>query len=550
MKADAANKAECNNTAKNDASTLKGNRTSAVSKPHSSLLKSGLALSLATLLSRLLGLVREMTKAAFLGTGALADAFGIAFQLPNLFRRLFAENSVSVAFIPTFRATIEAHDDSRTQEFVSATLTLVTFLTAAVTITGMAASPLLIRLFYGSSDASSMGEAVLLTRIMFPYLVVVSVAALFQGILNGENVFAPSGFAPVLFNSCVITFTYLLAPHMENSARAMSVGVMIGGAAQAAWQLPFVLRTKWRVSFASVRRAFTDRGTRRVMSLVGPTIIGMAAYQVNDIVSSALAKRSGIGVYSALQYSLRLQELVLGIFAVSVGSVILPNLSAYSARRQAAEFSSLLSVALKIVTAVTIPVTFFSLVCGKEIVSLVYRAGGFDDVSVRMTAAVFRFHIAGLAFIALSRILSPAFYAQGNTALPTMAGIANFAVNIALASALVHRFGGGGIAFALSAASAVNMVFLLFALPKLHLVSGKEVALPLALYAAKIALFSLAAAAAVYPLRAPLFSCFAGHTKIISLGVPLVLLASIFAAVGVLLLAISRDEIIKRVRNR
>lgn len=514
-------------------------------KKNAHLFRSGMALSCVTLLSRVLGLVREMTKAAFLGTGPLADAFGIAFQLPNLFRRLFAENSVSVAFIPTFRAAIEQGDDKNTQNFVSATLTLVTFLTAAVTVLGMAATPLLIHIFYGSQDAATMPEAMLLTRIMFPYLVVVSIAALFQGILNGENVFAPSGFAPVLFNSCVITFTYVLAPCMENSARAMAVGVMIGGAAQAAWQLPSVLRTKWRISFAPIKAAFTNRGTRRVMALVGPTIIGMAAYQVNDIVSSALAKRAGVGVYSALQYSLRLQELVLGIFAVSVGSVILPNLSAYAARKEAGEFTSLLSTALKVVTVVTVPVTFFSLVCGKEIVSLVYRAGGFNEESVRMTLAVFRFHIAGLAFIALSRILSPAFYAQGNTALPTMAGIANFAVNITLAALLVRRFGGSGIAFALSAASAVNMVLLLAALPKLHLVSAKEVALPLALYAIKIALFSSVAAAASYMARHKILEAFAGHSRLISQGVPLFILGFMFAAIGTALLAITGDSLTK-----
>lgn len=515
-----------------------------------SLLRSGVALSFVTLLSRLLGLVREMTKAAFLGTGPLADAFGIAFQLPNLFRRLFAENSVSVAFIPTFRENIETGDKARTQEFISATLTLVTFLTASVTAAGMAFTPLLIRIFYGASDAATMPEAVFLTRLMFPYLVAVSVAALFQGILNGENIFAPSGFAPVLFNSFVITFTYILAPHVKNSARAMAIGVIAGGAAQAVWQLPFVLRTKWRISFASLAAAFTNRGTRRVMALVGPTIIGMAAYQVNDIVSSALAKRAGVGVYSALQYSLRLQELVLGIFAVSVGSVILPNLSAYSARKEAASFSSLLQTALKVVTVITVPVTFFSLVCGKEIVSLVYRSGGFDDKSVAMTLSVFRFHIAGLAFIALSRILSPAFYAQRNTALPTMAGIANFAVNITLASLLVHRFGGAGIAAALSAASAINMVLLIAMLPKLHLVTGKEVSLPLVLYGIKIIIFSIAAAIPVYFLRPRLISAFAGHNRIISQGVPLFICAALFAAIGAGLLVATRDGLIKGIRKQ
>ena len=291
-------------------------------KSHS-LVRSGIRLSVVTLLSRILGLVREMTKAAFLGTGAIADAFGIAFQLPNLFRRLFAENSVSVAFIPTFRSYVEDissdADRKKTQDFISSTLTLVTFLTGTVTALGIVFTPAIIKVFYGSTDAATMPEAVLLTRIMFPYLAVVSVAALFQGILNGVGVFTPSGFAPVLFNAVVIALTYILSPFTKNPARAMAAGVIAGGFSQMLFQLPFVLRTKWRVSFASLKSAFTNPGTKRVMLLVLPTVVGMAAYQINDVVSSTLAKRAGIGIYASLQYSLRLQELILGIFAVSIG---------------------------------------------------------------------------------------------------------------------------------------------------------------------------------------------------------------------------------------
>jgi putative peptidoglycan lipid II flippase len=523
-------------------------------KQKHSLVKSGLKLSFVTLLSRILGLIREMTKAAFLGTGSYADAFGIAFQLPNLFRRLFAENSVSVAFIPTFRSYIEdikSNDDKkRTQSFISATLTLITFLTAIVVILGIIFTPQLIKLFYGNADAGTVPEAVLLTRIMFPYLTVVSIAALFQGILNGIDVFTPSGFAPVLFNVIVIAATYILAPHMPNPARAMAVGVIAGGCVQALFQLPFVLRTEWRISFTSLKKAFTNPGTIKVVTLVLPTIVGMAAYQVNDIVSSMLAKRAGIGIYSSLQYSLRLQELVLGIFAVSIGSVILPDMSGFARKKQWEDFTSLLIRAMQVITLISIPVTFYSLINGREIISLVYKSHNFTEESVNMTLSVFRFHMAGLVFIALNRILSPAYYAQSNTTLPTIAGLVNFGVNIMLAAILVHPMSGSGIALALSIASLTNTVFLFAAMPRLHSVNTKKIAAAFIGYALKITVYSAAASVPTYFARPYIISMFAGHSRLISDGLPVVLTTIIFGTTGVLLLAVTHDPIAQTVISK
>lgn len=521
-----------------------------------SLVKSGIALSLATLLSRILGLVREMTKAAFLGTGALADAFGIAFQLPNLFRRLFAENSVSVAFIPTFRSFAEKEklqneNAKDTQDFISSTFTLVSFLTSLVAIVGMLASPLIIKLLYGTVDSETVPEAIFLTRFMFPYLALVSVAALFQGILNGENIFVPSGFSPVLFNTIVVVATFAFAPHIKNPARAMAIGVIVGGAVQAAFQLPFVLKkTKYRIAFTSIANAFKNRGTREVISLVLPTIVGMAAYQVNDIVSSLLAKRSGTGVYASLQYSLRLQELMLGIFAVSIGSVILPSLASFASLKKWEDFETLFVRAAKIMLLISIPITFYSLVYGKEIISLVYKTKRFDENSTMMTLQVFRFHMIGLSAIALNRIASPAFYAQKNTRLPTLAGLFNFAVNIALASILVKPMKGAGIALALSVASFANTLFLFLALPHLHTISAKKIARSLFLYTLKIIAFSIIATIPVFLLRERLVTLFAGHSRLISDGAVLLVSSLIFGTIGALLLIVTRDEIAKATMNK
>ena len=527
-----------------------------------SLLASGLSLSFFTLCSRILGLVREMTKASFLGTSRYADAFGIAFMIPNLFRRLFAENAISVAFIPTYRgyleecAQAEASGSSdeltaareRSREFLKATLTLVTFLTTAVVVAGMLLTPLIVPFFYGKGRPESdvLTETALLTRIMFPYLTVISIAAFFQGILNGVKIFAPSGFTPVLFNTVVIAATYLLAPHMANPARAMSLGVISGGCVQALFQLPFVMKCRQAQGFTSLKKAFSNPGTRRVMALIGPTIIGMAAYQLNDLVSTALAGRAGAGVVSSLQYSLRLQELILGIFAVSIGTVILPDMSGLAKSRQWDAFNRLLTQALKIIALISIPITFFSLVAGREIISLVYKSRSFDDQSVALTMSAFRYHIAGLFFIALNRIIAPAFYAQGNTKSPTLAGIIGFGVNIPLALILSRLTpgSGAGIALALSAASAVNTLVLFVFLGRTGAENVGRVVGSILLYALKMALYSLLAAAVAYFVRRAVLPAFSSYGRLLAYGCPLLLCFLAFAATGILLLVITRDSML------
>lgn len=534
-------------------------------QPKKSLVKSGIILSLMTFASRIMGLVREMTKASFLGTGMFADAFSTAFMIPNLFRRLFAENSISAAFIPTFKNYLEKDDsDSNkkdTQDFLNATFTLVTFLTTCVVVVGIIAAPLIARFFMifskkpvDSSAAdfiaqmdywnSSINEITILTRIMFPYLIVISIAALFQGILNGCKIFAPSGFTPVLFNGIVVTITYVLAPHTENPARAMAIGVMIGGCVQALFQFPFLLKTGWKISFTSLKKTFTNPGTRKVLALVGPTIIGMAAYQLNDLVSTQMAYKAGAGIASSLQYSLRLQELILGIFAVSIGTVILPDLSGLAAKKDWEEFNKMLAQAIKIIIMITIPVTFYSLVCGRELISLLYKNKMFDEASVNLTTGEFRFHIAGLLFIAANRIIAPAFYAQGNSKLPTLAGICSFVANILLVLILVNPMGGNGIALALSLASAVNTIFLFIFMKKMHSFDIKQLIKSSILYIIKILIFSVIASVPTYFVRKLTLEAFANYGKIVSQGMPILISALVFAIIGIGELLITKDEIV------
>lgn len=533
-----------------------------------SLLASGLSLSFFTLCSRILGLVREMTKASFLGTSKFADAFGIAFMIPNLLRRLFAENSISVAFIPTFRGYLEdsatsgkdSDEFKKTKEFLNSTITLISFCTTVVVILGIAFSPLIIPLFLDASDSVLTAEAVLLTRIMFPYLFVISVAAFFQGILNGVKIFSPSGFTPVLFNSIVIACTYIFTPLLtknvadaelraQMAARAMSFGVLIGGCVQAIFQLPFVIKTGWFCHFTSLKKAFKNPGTKKVIALVGPTVIGMAAYQLNDVISTALAGKAGTGIVSSLQYSLRLQELILGIFAVSIGTVILPDLSGLAKTQKWENFNRLLSQAIKIIALISIPVTFYSLVCGKEIISLVYKSKNFNDESVHLTLTAFRFHIAGLFFIAMNRVVAPAFYAQGNTKSPTLAGILGLAINMIFALILIKPMSGGGIALALTLGSLANSILLFVFLKKNKQIDVKAVVGGTILYSIKMAVLSVIAAIPAILVKNATSAFFAGRGRLVEFGGTVVLTAIVFAFAGILLLLITKDPVLASAKN-
>ena len=530
-------------------------------KKSKSIVKSGLLLTLMTFASRIMGLVREMTKASFLGTGLFADSFSVAFMLPNLFRRLFAENAISVAFIPTFKDYLAQENTlenkKTTKEFLAATFTLVSFLTVCVVTLGIILAPFIVSFFCkapepGIEDYAAKleyyllkyNETTILTRIMFPYLFLISVAAFFQGILNTCGIFAPSGFTPVMFNGIVVLSTYILAPHTSNPARAMAIGTILGGSVQAFFQWPFVIKTGWNVGITTIKKAFTNPGTRKVLSLIAPTIVGIAAYQLNDTVSTLFAGRIGQGIVSSLQYSLRLQELILGIFAVSIGTVILPDLSGYANKKDWGEFNRMLLQAIKIMTLISIPITAYSLITGRELISLLYKRNMFDDESVAMTLGVFRFHIAGLLFIALNRIMAPAFYAQKKPKLPAIAGVINFSSNILMVLILAIPMGGNGIALALSLASLLNTVFLFIFMKKMEAIEVGRVVRGTLLYALKMCALSVIASVPAYFTHKALLGIFAGHGNLISYGAPVLISGIVFAAIGVLELVITRDEVI------
>jgi putative peptidoglycan lipid II flippase len=489
-----------------------------------------------------------MTKAALLGTGVLSDAFSVAFMLPNLFRRLFAEGSIAVAFIPTFKEYLINDDAKQTKEFLCSFWTFLTFFVSIAVALGIVFAPALVSLF-GLED---LDETALLTRVMFPFLLFISVASFFQGILNSTKVFAPSALAPIILNIVTIASAWLLKDRMENPARAMAAGIFIGGFLEAAIQFPFVIKKGFTFNWMPLIKALRNPGTKKVLLLIAPTILGMAAYQLNDLVSTALASNAGVGVVSSLQYSLRLQELILGVFAVSIGTIMLPELAEKAKQKDWSSYNKRLSESISVVALITIPVIFFSLSQGEYLIRLLFQTNEFNDDSVSLTLSVFIFHIGGLFFIALNRILAPAFYAQSDSLSPTIAGILSFAVNIILAFLLVGNFKGSGIALALSVAGFVNTFFLFLFLRKNKNILLKSILKDSSVYLLKIIIISLLAFVPLYiasPLIYNFIQDFNFSNRILKYALPLFICFLIFLFTALILLIISRDKYIKQITS-
>ena len=513
------------------------------------ILKKSSILIVLTFLSRILGLVREIIKARFLGTTALSDSFTIAFMIPNLLRRLFAEGTIAAAFIPTFKGYLADGDRKEIKKFLSATFTFASFVFTLTVVVGIIFSGELVSLFGPELSPEMNDETMFLTRIMFPYLAFISISAFFQGILNSKNIFWPSGFTPILFNLSFIAAAYILTPYTENPARALAIGVLIGGILQSLFQIPFLLKTGMRFSFSPLKKAFFHKGTRKVLLLIAPTIVGMGAYQINLLVSTRIANSAGIGVVSSLQFSNRLLELILGVFVVSIGTVILPELSANAKDKAWEKFNINTQFAMKITALITIPAMLFTLLNRKEIVTLLFKVGAFSDKSVDLTSVALSFHIIGLFFIATNRVVAPAFYAQEDTKSPTIAGIVSVVTNIIFAYLLVGSMKGGGVALASSIAALSNSMVLFIILSKKKTIKLSSILNSFS-YSFKILLFTTISLSPIYFLKDKIFGITAAsNSKIIATGAPLFLSVAIFFSILFSILIISKDEHILFIGN-
>jgi len=512
------------------------------------IIKKSSLLVVFTMISRVLGLVREIVKAAFLGTTALSDAFTIAFQIPNLLRRLFAEGTISAAFIPTFKGYLNKNNKKETAEFLSATFTFAVTVFVFTVFVGIGFSGTLIDIFGPNFDNETAKEAVFLTQIMFPYLAFISIAAFLQGILNSLGIFGPSGFTPILFNLSFITAAFVLSPFMDNPARAIAIGVTAGGIIQMLFQVPFILKNGIRFSFSNLKKAFFHPGVRKVMRLISPTLLGMGAYQINIIATTRIANNAGEGIVSSLQFSNRLEELILGIFVVSLSTVILPELSSNAKKGEWENFNKNLVFGIKLTAMISIPAMVFTLLMRYEIVTLLFKYGKFDDESVRLTAYALMFHISGLFFIAVTRILFPAFFAQEDTVSPTIAGVVSVVVNIIAALILVKTMKGGGVALASTISAFISAVILIFMLRRGGRINIKEVMLSFG-YAFKFLIISSICGLPIYLFKDYIYGFFANVSlfsgslnKITTQLFPFTIVTTLFMILLVTALIMIKDE--------
>src|SRR5947207_2851686 len=389
----------------------------------------------AILSSRLLGLVREMVFAGLFGAGKNLDAFLMAFRLPNLLRDLFAEGALSTAFITTFSKKIATEGDESAWRFANKVATLTAVFMSAVTLLGILFAPQLIHVMTWWSWSPEKTElTILLTRIMWPFILLVSLAALVMGMLNAKQVFGPPAMASSFFNlgSIIggVVFGWWLDPHFgARSLIGLAIGTLIGGLWQLTAQFPSLRHVgyKYRPDFQ-----WRDEGVRTVLGLMAPAVIAASVVQVNVLVNSGFAARLGDGPVSWLNIAFRLMQLPLGIFGVAVATVTLPLVSRSAAVGNTAEFRSALAHALRLVTLLTIPAAVGLIVLAQPIIRLIYQHGRFTPEATRQTAAALRFYAIGLAGYSADKVLAPAFYALNKRFLPMFVTMTSIAINFSL----------------------------------------------------------------------------------------------------------------------
>ncbi len=418
----------------------------------------------AILCSRLLGLIREQVFAALFGAGASLDAFLMAFRVPNLLRDLFAEGALSTAFITTFSKKIAQEGDASAWRLANKMATLAAIFISAVTLLGILFAPQLIGLMtWWSWSPEKTALTILLTRVMWPFILLVSLAALVMGILNAKNVFGAPAMASSFFNLGSILGGVALGwwfdPHFgPRSLIGVSLGTLIGGLWQLLSQFPALRRIgfHYRPDFQ-----WRDEGVRTVLALMGPAVIAASAVQVNVLVNSGFAARLGDGPVSWLNIAFRLMQLPLGLFGVAVATVTLPLISRSAAMKNREEFRGALAHSLRLVMLLTIPSAIGLMTLAEPIISLIYEHGRFNHASTLQTATALRFYAIGLVGYSSVKVLAPAFYALDKRHLPMLVSLFSIVVNFCLNWFFTLKLGFGHRGLALSTSLVAMTNFLL-----------------------------------------------------------------------------------------
>ena len=414
-----------------------------------------------TLLSRILGLVRDMVVARFFGTSMAADAFFVAFRIPNLLRRLFAEGSLTIAFIPVFTELLTQKSKQDAFQLARIVLTLLSCVLTVVTLLGILLSPWIVRIMAPGFGGSGMKYdlTVLLTRITFPYIFLISILALFMGILNSLRHFAAPAAAPIFLNIGIIGATLWISPHLQQPIVGVAIGVLIGGIFQVALQVPWILKEG-----ISLRPCWMPRhpAVVKIGRLMAPAVFGSAIYQLNQFIGTLLASLLAPGSIAGLYYADRLVQFPLGVFAIAISTAVLPFLSKQAAENDLDSFRETFSHGLRLVFFMAVPSMVGLILLGRPIIEVFFQRGIFNALSTAMTTKALFFYSLGLWAFSGIRVLVAAFYAIQDAKTPVKVAAVALGANLVFSLLFMRPLELGGLALALSLASTLQFCLLVY----------------------------------------------------------------------------------------
>ncbi|MDO5057762.1 MAG: murein biosynthesis integral membrane protein MurJ [Lautropia sp.] len=432
------------------------------------LLRAAATISGLTLVSRILGLVRETLVAATFGAGPLTDAFFVAFRLPNMLRRLFAEGAFTQAFVPIL-AESQQESLARTRKVLDAVATVLFWTLSLVVAVAVVAAPGLVWLVASGlrQDPDTFSVAVVMTRWMFPYILLISLVALCSAVLNLWKRFAVPAFAPVLLNVSIILAALFLTPYFDPPILALTAGVMIGGVAQLLWQLPALARIGMlpRIRF-NAWQALKDPTVRRVMKNMAPALLGVSVAQFSLIINTQIASWLAPGSVSWVSYGDRLMEFPTALLGIAMGTVLLPSLSQANAAGDHARYSDLLDWGLRLALIFATPAMLGLALLAEPLTALLFHYGAFSSHDLVMTAQTVTAYGAGLFALTAVRILAPGFFARQDVRTPVKIAIAVLICTQLMNLLLVPWLAHAGLALSISLGAWMNALWLLHGLKK------------------------------------------------------------------------------------
>jgi putative peptidoglycan lipid II flippase len=439
------------------------------------LLRAASTISLLTLASRITGLFRETMVAALYGATAMTDAFLVAFRIPNLLRRLFAEGAFSQAFVPLLAATRATEGEAATHRLIDAVATVLLWALVATSLVGVLGAPLLVWLLGASLPSPAFDASVVMTRFMFPYIGCMSMVALAAGILNTWRRFVVPAATPVLLNLSVIAAGWWLTGPLERAGYpgiyAMAIGVMLGGVLQLLVQWPALRAAgampRMRLSWRGVRESAAHPGVGRVLVKMGPALLGVGVSQLSLMINTQISTWLAEGATSWLNYADRLMEFPIGLLGVALSAVLTPQLSAAQAAGESERYSRLLDWGLRMVMLLALPCAVALMVFAEPLTAVLYHRGKFQASDVMYTAqSVMGWGVGLLGLIAI-KVLAPGFYARQDTGTPAKIAIAVLVLTQCFNLVFVPWVGVAGLALSIGLGALVNAGWLLWGLKKL-----------------------------------------------------------------------------------